>query len=121
MIQVQTYLNVIDNTGVKTVMCIKILGQNKKTATVGDIFIGVIKDTLPNLKLKKAQIVRAIVVRTKVLLNRLNGISVRFTDNAAVLINADNTPYGTRIFGPIAREIREKKFLKISILTSHII
>ena len=108
MKQPQTYLTVADNTGAKKVMCIRVLGNNRKYANVGDIIIGVVKDALPNMAVKRSSIVRAVVVRTRKTIKRKDGMAVRFDDNAAVIINAENNPRGTRVFGPVAREIREK-------------
>ena len=113
MIQPQTYLTVADNTGAKKVMCIRVLGNNRKYANVGDIIIGVVKDALPNMAVKRSSIVRAVIVRTRKTIKRKDGMAVRFDDNAAVIINAENNPRGTRVFGPVAREIREKSFTKI--------
>jgi len=121
MIQTQSILTVADNTGAKKLMCIRVLGNNRHNAYVGDIVIGVIKRAIPNMKIKQSDIVRAIVIRTKKLINRTNGISVRFDDNAAVILNNDNNPKGTRIFGPVAKEIRDKKFSKIISLAQEII
>jgi large subunit ribosomal protein L14 len=121
MIQSQTYLNVADNTGAKKIMCIRVLGNNKKTGNVGDIIIGVIKEALPNMPLKRSSIVRAVIVRTRNTIKRTDGMAIRFDDNAAVIINIENNPRGTRIFGPIAREIREKNFNKIISLAKEVI
>lgn len=113
MIQSQTYLTVADNTGVKKIMCIKILGSNKKFGIIGDLIIGVVKTVIPNMLIKKSDIIRAVIVRTKHTLRRIDGMSIRFYDNAVVIINKENNPRGTRVFGPITREIRIKKFMKI--------
>lgn len=121
MIQPQTYLIVADNTGAKKIMCIRVLGNNKKVANVGDIIIGVIKEALPNMPIKRSSIVRAVIVRTKKTIKRNDGMAIRFDDNAAVIINTENNPRGTRIFGPIAREIREKNFNKIISLAKEVI
>lgn len=121
MIQPQTYLNVADNTGAKEIMCIRVLGNNKKYAFIGDIFIGVVKRAIPNMNIKKATIVRAVIVRTKNKIKRKDGSIICFDDNAAVIINNENNPRGTRIFGPIAREIREKNFSKIISLATDVI
>jgi large subunit ribosomal protein L14 len=121
MIQPQSYLTVADNTGAKKLMCIRVLGNNRKYANVGDIIIGVVKDALPNMVIKRSNIVRAVIVRTRKTIKRKDGMSLRFDDNAAVIINAENNPRGTRIFGPVAREIREKKFTKIISLASEVI
>ena len=103
MIQPQTYLTVADNTGAKKLMCIRVLGNNRKYANIGDIIIGVVKDALPNMSIKRSNVVRAVVVRTKSTVKRADGMAIRFDDNAAVIINAENNPRGTRVFGPVAR------------------
>jgi large subunit ribosomal protein L14 len=121
MIQPQTYLTVSDNTGAKKIMCIRILGNNKEYGTIGDIIIGVVKEATPNMPVKKSEIVRAVVVRTKHTLRRHDGMSIRFDDNAAVIINKENNPRGTRVFGPVAREIREKNFMKIVSLAPEVL
>lgn len=121
MIQPQTYLTVADNTGAKEIMCIRVLGNNRKYASVGDIIIGVVKDALPNLGIKRSSVVRAVVVRTRKTIRRRDGMSLRFDDNAAVIINAENNPRGTRVFGPIAREIRERQFNKIISLAPEVV
>jgi large subunit ribosomal protein L14 len=121
MIQTQTYLNVADNTGAKKLMCINILGNNKRIANIGDIIIGVVKKAIPNMLIKKSNIVTALIVRTKKTIKRLDGTYIRFMDNAAVIIDSDHNPKGSRIFGPIAREIRDKKFIKIISLAKDII
>ena len=113
MIQPQTYLTIADNTGAKNIMCIRVLGSNKKYAKIGDIIIGVVKDALPNMAIKRSSVVRAVIVRTKKTIKRSDGMGLRFDDNAAVIINAENNPRGTRVFGPVAREIRDKNFTKI--------
>jgi large subunit ribosomal protein L14 len=121
MIQPQTYLFVADNTGAKKIMCIRVLGNNRKYGYVGDIIIGVVKEALPNMQIKRSNIVRAVIVRTKHPIKRTDGMTLRFDDNAVVIINAENNPRGTRVFGPIAREIRDKKLSKIVSLASEII
>ena len=121
MIQPQTYLTVADNTGAKKVMCIRVLGNNRKYANVGDIIIGVVKESLPRMAVKRSDIVRAVVVRTKKSIRRQNGMLIRFDDNAAVIINKENNPRGTRVFGPIAREIRDKSFTKIVSLAPEVL
>ena len=121
MIQPQTYLTVTDNTGAKKIMCIRILGNNKDSGTIGDIIIGVVKDALPNMSVKRSSVVRAVIVRTKKTIRRIDGMAVRFDDNAAVIINAENNPKGTRVFGPVAREIREKNFTKIVSLATEVV
>ena len=122
MIQNQSYLNIADNSGARKIMCIRVLGSsNPKYAYIGDIIVGVVKDSLPNMPVKRSDIVRAVIVRTKKSIRRLDGMQIRFDDNAAVLINQDNNPKGTRIFGPIARELREKNFSKIISLATEVV
>jgi large subunit ribosomal protein L14 len=121
MIQPQTCLNVADNTGAKKIMCIRVLGNNRKKADVGDIIIGVVKEALPNMAVKRSSVVRAVVVRTKKTIKRQDGMALRFDDNAAVIVKTENNPRGTRVFGPVAREIREKKFTKIISLAKEVI
>jgi large subunit ribosomal protein L14 len=121
MIQPQTYLTVADNTGAKKIMCIRVLGNNRKYAGVGDIIIGVVKDALPNMAVKRSNIVRAVIVRTKKTIKRPDGMAIRFDDNAAVIINTENNPRGTRVFGPVAREIRDKRFTKIISLANEVV
>ena len=121
MIYPQTMLTVADNTGAKKVMCIRILGGNKKYAEIGDTIIAVIKEAIPNMPIKRSDIVKAIVVRTKKTIRRQDGMYIRFDDNAAVIVNADNNPRGTRVFGPVAREIRDKNFSKIVSLAPEVL
>jgi len=122
MIQTQTYLNIADNSGAKKIMCIRVLGtSNPKYAYIGDIIIGVVKEALPNMPVKRSDIVRAVIVRTKKTLRRNDGMSIRFDDNAAVIINKENNPKGTRVFGPIARELRDKNFSKIISLAPEVV
>ena len=121
MIQPQTILNIADNTGAKKILCIRVLGRNKKYANIGDIIIGVVKESLPRMAVKRSDIVRAVVVRTKKSIRRKNGMLIRFDDNAAVILNSENNPRGTRIFGPIAREIREKSFTKVVSLAPEVL
>jgi len=121
MIQPQTYLTIADNTGARKIMCIRVLGGNKKYGRIGDVIIGVIKDASPNMPVKRSDIVRAVVVRTRHTVRRKDGMSIRFDDNAAVIINKENNPRGTRIFGPIAREIRDKRFTKIVSLAPEVL
>ena len=121
MIQSQTYLDIADNTGAKKIMCIQVLGNAKKYAGVGDIIIATVKEAAPNMAVKKSSVVRAVIVRTKNFIKRKDGTSISFCDNAAVIVNSDNNPKGTRIFGPIAREIRERNFTKIVSLSSEIV
>jgi|TARA_B110000046_G_scaffold183987_1_gene221361 large subunit ribosomal protein L14 len=121
MIQPQTYLTIADNTGARKIMCIRILGNNKQYGSIGDVIIGVVKDATPNMPVKRSDIVRAVVVRTRHTLRRKDGLSIRFDDNAAVIINKENNPRGTRVFGPIAREIRDKSFTKIVSLAPEVL
>lgn len=121
MIYPQTILTVADNTGAKQVMCIRILGGNKKYATIGDTIIAVVKEALPNMPVKRSDIVRAVIVRTKKSIRRKDGMYIRFDDNAAVIVNMDNNPRGTRVFGPVAREIRDKNYSKIVSLAPEVL
>nr|AMD61969.1 ribosomal protein L14 [Tetraplodon fuegianus] len=122
MIQPQTYLNVADNSGARKLMCIQILGaSNRKYAHIGDIIIAVVKEAVPNMPLKKSEIVRAVVVRTCKELKRQNGTIIQFDDNAAVVINQEGNPKGTRVFGPVARELRESNFTKIVSLAPEVL
>jgi large subunit ribosomal protein L14 len=121
MIQPQTYLTIADNTGARKIMCIRILGGNKKYGRIGDIIIGVVKDASPNMPVKRSDIVRAVIVRTRHTVRRKDGMSIRFDDTAAVIINKENNPRGTRVFGPIAREIRDKSFTKIVSLAPEVL
>lgn len=122
MIQPQTYLNVADNSGARKLMCIQILGaSNRKYAHIGDIIIAVVKEAVPNMPLKKSEIVRAVIVRTCKELKRKNGIIIQFDDNAAVVINQEGNPKGTRVFGPVARELREYNFTKIVSLAPEVL
>jgi large subunit ribosomal protein L14 len=121
MVQVQTYLNVADNSGAKSILCIRILGSSRKIAKAGDIIIGVVKTSIPNMNVKRSDVVRAVVVRTKRVIQRPDGLAVRFDDNAAVIINKEDNPRGTRVFGPIARELRDKGFSKIISLAPEVV
>lgn len=124
MIQPQSYLNVADNTGARKLMCIRVLKRSsKQTASLGDTIIGVVKEAIPNMSIQKSEIVRAVVVRTSKGIRRLqhNGMTIRFDENAAVLINQEGIPRGTRIFGPVPRELREKNFMKILSLASEVV
>ena len=121
MIYPQTMLTVADNTGAKKVMCIRVLGGSKKYAKIGDTIIVVVKEALPNMPIKRSDIVRAIIVRTKKSIRRQDGMYIRFDDNAAVIVNMDNNPRGTRVFGPIAREIRDKNYSKIVSLAPEVL
>lgn len=122
MIQMQTRLNVADNSGAKEVMCIKVLGGSKRRyASIGDVIVVSIKEALPNAKVKKGDVAKAVVVRTIHKLRRADGSYIRFDDNSAVLINAAKEPIGTRIFGPVARELRGKQFVKIVSLAPEVL
>ncbi len=122
MIQMQTKLSVADNSGAKSVMCIKVLGgSRRRTASVGDIIVVSIKDALPKSKVKKGDVAKAVVVRTIHKLRRPDGSYIRFDENSAVLINANKEPIGTRIFGPVARELRAGKYMKIISLAPEVL
>ena len=121
MIYPQTILTVADNTGAKKIMCIRVLGGNKKYAKIGDTIVGVVKEAIPNMPITRSDIVRAIVVRTSKSIRRSDGMYIRFDDNAAVIVNIDSNPRGTRVFGPVAREIRDKNFSKIVSLASEVL
>jgi large subunit ribosomal protein L14 len=114
MIQQETYLNAADNSGAKVLQCIKVLGGTRKRyATIGDVIVCAVKNAIPNAPIKKGEKVRAIIVRTKKEIRRPDGSYIKFDENAAVVIDNQLNPRGTRIFGPVARELREKDFMKI--------
>ncbi|NOY88062.1 MAG: 50S ribosomal protein L14 [FCB group bacterium] len=121
MIQEYTELSVADNSGAKKVMCFRILGSRKKYASVGDIIVVTVKEAIPGGTVKKSEVCKAVVVRTKAGLQRKDGSVIRFSDNAAVIINEQREPRGTRIFGPVARELREKQFMKIVSLAPEVL
>jgi large subunit ribosomal protein L14 len=121
MIYPQTILTVADNTGAKKVMCIRILGGNKKYAEIGDTIIAVVKEAIPNMPIKRSDVVKAIIVRTKKTIRRQDGMYIRFDDNAVVVVTAENNPRGTRVFGPVAREIRDKNLSKIVSLAPEVL
>lgn len=122
MIRPQTILNVADNSGAKKLMCIRVLGGSyKQNANIGDIIIAVVKQATPNMPLKKSDKVRAVIVRTALGIQRKNGTFIRFDDNAAVIINKDDNPRGTRVFGPVARELRDREFTKIVSLAPEVL
>jgi large subunit ribosomal protein L14 len=122
MIQPQTRLKVADNTGAKEIMCIKVLGGSKRRyARVGDIIVASVKTATPNGTVKKKEVIRAVVVRTRREVTRRDGSNVRFDENAAVVIDAANQPRGTRIFGPVTRELRRKGFMKIVSLAPEVL
>ena len=122
MIQQESRLVVADNTGAKALLTIRVMGSsNKKFAGVGDVIIATVKDATPNMTVKKSEVVRAVVVRTKADIKRQDGSVIRFDENAAVIINKDGNPRGTRVFGPVARELRDKNFMKIVSLAPEVI
>lgn len=122
MIQMQSYLNVADNSGAKRVQCIKVLGGSKrKTASIGDIIVVAVKDAIPNAPVKKGNVERAVIVRTKRAVRRADGTYIRFDENACVILDANQSPRGKRIFGPVARELREGSFMKIVSLAPEVL
>jgi large subunit ribosomal protein L14 len=122
MIQMQTTLDVADNSGAKKVMCIKVLGGSKRRyGTVGDIIVVSVKEAMPNSKVKKGEVHKAVIVRTTKEIGRPDGSYIRFDGNSAVLINPQGEPIGTRIFGPVARELRAKQFMKIVSLAPEVL
>ena len=122
MIQTQSYLEVADNSGARRVMCIKVLGGSKRRyARVGDVIKVTVKEAIPRGKVKKGQVITAVVVRTKKGVRRPDGSLIKFDENAAVLLNAQDAPIGTRIFGPVTRELRGEKFMKIISLAPEVI
>ncbi len=122
MIQMQTYLNVADNSGAKKVQCIKVLGGSKrKTAGIGDIIVVAVKDALPNAAISKGDVQKAVIVRTRKEFRRPDGTYIRFDDNACVIIDANNNPKGKRIFGPVARELRDVGYMKIVSLAPEVL
>ena len=122
MIQQETRLVVADNTGAKELLVIRVMGSsNKKFAAVGDIVVATVKDASPNMTVKKSEVVKAVIVRTKHDNKRADGSVIRFDENAAVIINKDGNPRGTRVFGPVARELRDKNFMKIVSLAPEVI
>jgi large subunit ribosomal protein L14 len=122
MIQTESVLDVADNSGAKKVLCIKVLGGSKrKYASVGDVIVVSIKEAIPNAKVKKGSVMKAVVVRTAKELRRADGSYIRFDTNSAVLINNDGEPIGTRIFGPVARELRAKNYMKIVSLAPEVL
>ncbi len=122
MVQMTTVLDVADNSGAKKVFCIKVLGGSKrKYASIGDVIVVSVQEAIPNAKVKKGDVAKAVIVRTKKEVLRADGSYIRFDSNSAVLINKDNEPIGTRIFGPVARELRAKKFMKIISLAPEVL
>jgi len=122
MIQAETRLKIADNTGAKEILCIKVLGGSKRRyARVGDVIVASVKTATPNGTVKKKEIVRAVIVRTKKITNRKDGSAIAFDENAAVIIDKANLPLGTRIFGPVTRELREKGYMKIVSLAPEVL
>lgn len=122
MIQMQTYLKVADNTGAKELMCIRVLGGSRKRyANIGDVVVASVKKAAPGGTVKKGEVVRAVIVRSAKGLRREDGTYIRFDENAAVIIKEDKNPRGTRIFGPVARELREKDYIKILSLAPEVL
>ncbi|MDX1671181.1 MAG: 50S ribosomal protein L14 [Balneolaceae bacterium] len=122
MVQIQTTLNVADNSGARKVQCIKVLGDSRKRyARIGDLISCSVKNAIPGGTVKKGEVVNAVVVRTKKELRRRDGSYIRFDENAAVIINKEKEPVGTRIFGPVARELREKNFMRIVSLAPEVL
>lgn len=122
MIQQQTYLKVADNTGAKEIMCIRVLGGSRRRyANIGDVVVASVKKATPGGVVKKGEVVKAVIVRSAYGLGRADGSYIRFDENAAVIIKDDKTPRGTRIFGPVARELREKDYLKILSLAPEVL
>ena len=122
MIQMQTYLKVADNTGAKELMCIRVLGGSKrKYANIGDVIVASVKKAAPGSNVKKGDVVKAVIVRSAKGLRRDDGTYIRFDDNAAVIIRDDKNPRGTRIFGPVARELREKEYVRILSLAPEVL
>ena len=122
MIQQESRLKVADNTGAKELLVIRVMGSsNKKFASVGDVVVATVKDATPNMTVKKSEVVKAVIVRTKHDIKRADGSVIRFDENAAVIIAKDGNPRGTRVFGPVARELRDKNFMKIVSLAPEVI
>jgi len=122
VIQQETYLDVADNSGARRIQCIRVLGTGQQfVGGVGDVIVAAVKDAIPQGQVKKGEVVRAVVVRTKKEINRKDGSSIRFDTNAAVLINPQNEPRGTRVFGPVARELREKRFMRFVSLAPEVL
>ncbi len=119
MIKPQAYLNVADNSGARKLMCIRVLGSN--SGSIGDTIIAVVKDAIPNMPTKKSDVVRGVIVRTKKGVRRPNGMNIKFDDNAAVIVNKEGNLRGTRVFGPIARELRDRNFTKIISLAPEVL
>jgi len=122
MIQLRTVLNVADNSGARKIMCIQVRGGSfRKVGSIGDVIVAAVREATPNGTIKKGDVVKAVIVRTKKEIRRKDGSYVRFDDNAAVVIDANGDPKGTRIFGPVARELREKKYMRIVSLAPEVV
>lgn len=122
MIQLRTVLNVADNSGARKILCVQVRGGSfRKVGTVGDVIVGAVREAAPNGNIKKGDVVKAVIVRTKKEIRRKDGSYVRFDDNAAVVIDNNGDPKGTRIFGPVARELREKKYMRIVSLAPEVV
>lgn len=122
MIQAETFLEVADNTGARKLQCIRVLGgSHRKYAAVGDVIVASVKEAIPRAMVKKGEVVKAVVVRTTKEIQRPDGSAIRFDTNAAVIINAQREPRGTRVFGPVARELREQKFMRIVSLAPEVL
>ena len=122
MIQQESVLRIADNTGAKAALCIRVLGgSGRRYARVGDLIVATVKDAIPNAGIKKGTVVRAVVVRTRKEIRRRDGTYIRFDDNAAVIVDENGEPKGTRIFGPVGRELREKKYMKIVSLAPEVL
>ncbi|WP_281680443.1 50S ribosomal protein L14 [Synergistes jonesii] len=122
MIQLRTVLNVADNSGAKKILCVQVKGGSfRRTGTIGDVIVAAVREASPNGNIKKGDVVKAVIVRTKKEIRRRDGSYVRFDDNAAVVIDANGDPRGTRIFGPVARELREKKYMRIVSLAPEVV
>ncbi len=122
MIQSESYLNVADNSGARKLLCIKVLGGSRRRyASIGDIVVCSVKNALPNAQIKKGEKVKAVIVRTKKEIRRVDGSYIRFDDNAAVVVDNQMNPRGTRIFGPVARELRDRNFMKIVSLAPEVL
>lgn len=122
MIQQETFLDVADNSGARRIQCIRVLGTGQQwVGTVGDVIVASVKDAIPHAAIKKGDVVRAVIVRTKKEVSRKDGSSIRFDSNAAVIITPQNEPRGTRVFGPVARELRDKRFMRIVSLAPEVL
>ena len=122
MVQAESILDVADNSGARKVLCIKVLGGSRRRyASIGDVIVVSVKEAIPNAKVKKGEIAKAVIVRTKKEVSRQDGSYIRFDANSAVLVDKDNEPIGTRIFGPVARELRAKRFMKIISLAPEVL